>query len=77
MIVANSSPLPNIDHTMCLMREWVGAGGWGRVGLGSRSGFTLEVAKRVAMIFFFTTPPKCVDEWMYINGMFSCMLSVS
>lgn len=29
MIVANSSPLPNIDHTMCLMGGRGGGWGWG------------------------------------------------
>lgn len=43
MMVANSSPLPNIDHTMCLMlrgglRGWVG--GW-----GSHNCFTQEVCQ--------------------------------
>lgn len=37
MIVANSSPLPNIDHTMCLTggRDWGGAGGF-REGVSTR-----------------------------------------
>lgn len=65
MIVANSSPLPNIDHIMCLMR------GWGVIMVSP-----WRSPKRVAMIFFSNAPPKCGDEWMYIAGMFSRMLSV-
>lgn len=55
MIVANSSPLPNIDHIMCLMR---GVGGRQTCG----NDFLLQRAS---------------NEWMYIAGMFSCMLPVS
>ena len=44
MIVANSSPLPNIDHTMCLMGGRMGGGEGGRPACGND--FLLQCASK-------------------------------
>lgn len=54
---------------MCLMGEGGGEG-------GTCNGFNQEVAKRVATVFLFIAPPKCLDDWMYVDRMSSRMLSV-